>query len=437
MDRPQLLIARKRDGHELSKAAVEAFVDGVVSGAWTPGQTGAMLMAMLLRGMSMEETTWLTMAMLGSGEQLDLSYESRPVVDKHSTGGVGDKVSLVLAPLAAACGLAVPMLSGRGLGHTGGTLDKLDAIPGFRSRLSSVEIQDCVRKAGCVIAGQTERLVPADRTLYSMRDETATVESLPLITASILSKKLAEDLDALLLDVKFGCGAFMADQGQAEALGRLMVQLGKTSGCRVRALLTRMDAPLGRAVGNAVEVAECIAILNGAGSEPLIGLIIDQVAHLLTLAHPDWEWQEAHDLARRRLADGSARARFAAMLQAQGADVRILDEPDRLPKAALVRPLLWDGTTPVHVAAIDARAVAELVLGLGAGRRRASDEVDPATGLSGLVQVGESVQPGGVLADIHAADAIAWERAAGELRAAIQFSEKSVEPAALIAKVLE
>ncbi|MFO7724144.1 MAG: thymidine phosphorylase, partial [Oceanipulchritudo sp.] len=375
---PQSVISRKRDGDPLGEAEIREFVSGVVDGSWSRGQTGSMLMALFQRGLGREETVGLLQAMLHSGDTLDMEGIGRPVVDKHSTGGVGDKVSLVLAPLAAACGLAVPMLSGRGLGHTGGTLDKLESIPGFRVFLTPAEVRAQVERIGCVIAGQTERIVPADRILYAMRDETATVEHPALVATSILSKKLAEGLDALFLDVKFGRGAFFKEYAKAEELARLMVDLGKAAGCRVEAWLTRMDAPLGRAVGNAVEIEECIRMLKGEGSAELAAFICEQVAAMLVLSGDPESFEEALAIARERLSSGEALNRFRAMIEAQGGDVSVIEDPEGLPQARVVEDILHEEAEPVWISDVDARKVAELVLKTGAGRRNADEPVDHA-----------------------------------------------------------
>lgn len=358
-------------------------------------------MAIFQKGLDLDETGFLLEAMLHSGETLDMDRIKCPKVDKHSTGGVGDKVSLVLAPLAASCGLAVPMLSGRGLGHTGGTLDKLESIPGFNVFLPAKAIQKQVREIGCVMAGQTEALVPADRILYAMRDETVTVEHPALIASSILSKKLAEGIDCLLLDVKFGRGAFLKEFHEARMLANLMVDLGRAAGCRVEAWLTRMDTPLGTAVGNAVEVEECIEILKGEATGELADLIVDQVAGLVEMAGLAEDGGSALKLVRQKLSDGSALQRFASMIEAQGGDARVIDDPGRLPQAMHIIDILHEEATEAHVADVDALAIAGVVLETGAGRRRASDEVDHATGISQLVNQGDSLRPGDVIARLH------------------------------------
>lgn len=415
-------------------AAIREFVNGAVSGSWSRGQIGAMLMALFQQGLSLEETRVLLEEMLHSGEVFDMEGIGLPVVDKHSTGGVGDKVSLVLAPLAAACGLAVPMLSGRGLGHTGGTLDKLESIPGFRVFLDSRELRGQVGKIGCVIAGQTERIVPADKILYAMRDETSTVEHPSLVAASILSKKLAEGLDALLLDVKFGRGAFFEKFEEAEHLAQLMVDLGRAAGCRVGAWLTCMDAPLGRAVGNAVEVEECISIMKGEGPGQLAGFICELVAGMLFLSGKESSLESALDLARSKLDDGSALERFRAMVTMQDGDAGVIDNPDKLPRARLVHEVLHEESEPVYVRDIDARQIAGIVLETGAGRRNADDDVRHGSGISGLVCVGERVEPGDLLARIHADSSGQMEDWSSRLLASISFSSGPVEPASLIAR---
>lgn len=438
MERAQQIIRIKRDGGELSDGQIATFVGGVVSGRWTPAQTGAMLMAILQNEMNERETAALERCMRHSGEVLEFGEPGGPVVDKHSTGGVGDKVSLVLAPLAAACGLRVPMLSGRGLGHTGGTLDKLESIPGFRTALSSEEIRQQLAAVGCVMGGQTEDIVPADRILYSLRDETATVESLSLISASIMSKKLAEGLDALVLDVKYGRGAFMPNLMAAEDLARRMVAIGQSAGCRVAAWLTRMEEPLGGAIGNAVEVAESIEILRGGGPTALRDLILDLVAGMLHLGFDGRfaSMAEARELAVQRLDDGAALEVFRRLVAAQGGDVRVVDQPRLLPQATVTHPVLYPGAQPAYVAAIDGRLLAEAVLAMGAGRQKAGDPIDPATGISELVALGQRVEPGAELAMVHARGTAEWERAETALVAAIEFSAQPVEVAPLVTKVL-
>lgn len=423
---PQSVIRKKRDGGTLSAAEMDTFLSGVVSGEWSRAQAGAMLMAIFQRGLDLDETRLLLDGMLHSGELLDMEGIAAPKADKHSTGGVGDKISLVLAPLAAACGLAVPMLSGRGLGHTGGTLDKLESIPGFNVFLPANKIRKQVNRIGCVIAGQTESIAPADKILYATRDETATVEHPSLIAASILSKKLAEGIDALLLDVKFGRGAFLQDPAEAESLARLMVDLGKAAGCRVAAWLTDMDTPLGRAVGNAVEVEECIAILKSEGPDELTAFIVDLVAGMLELAELAPDFAAAQVIAEEQLACGAALERFREMVLAQEGNPDVIEDPSLLPQSPCTIDILFEEPSPAWVADVDARKIAEVVLDTGAGRRNADDTVDHSAGISSLACVGEQLEPGDILARIHHADPLREEEWVRQVEAAITFSPEPV-----------
>ncbi|MEX0323459.1 MAG: thymidine phosphorylase [Puniceicoccaceae bacterium] len=433
---PQSLIRIKRDGAVLSEDNIQEFLQGVLSGEWTQGQTGSMLMAIFQQGLTLEETTNLLKGMLHSGEVLDMSGVAGIKADKHSTGGVGDKVSLILAPLAASCGLSIPMLSGRGLGHTGGTLDKLEAIPGFNVFLTSQEIQNQVRDVGCVIAGQTEAIVPADKILYAMRDETATVENKSLIAASILSKKLAEGISVLLLDVKFGRGAFLEKFEEAEQLARLMVDLGEAAGCRVTAWLTSMDTPLGRAVGNAVEVEESIAILKGEGPDELAELVCEQVAGMLLLAGMETDEANALEKVRTRLADGSALECFRQMVSAQDGDTGIIENPSRLPQSKHVVDLFHEEPKRVYVADIDSREIADIVLETGAGRKNAGEDVDHSTGLSALVMVGDCVEPGDCICRFHHSNPEKEEDWIKRIRNSITLSSEPVQAQARIVKKL-
>ena len=367
-------------------------------------------MAIWLKGMTAEETAALTEAMMRSGTVADLSSVPLPKVDKHSTGGVGDKVSIHLAPMVASCGVAVPMISGRGLGHTGGTLDKLESIPGFRVNLTLPQYRDQVARIGCALIGQTAELAPADKKLYALRDVTATVECIPLICASIMSKKLAEGIDALVLDVKFGRGAFMAEKQRARELAQAMVAIGRSVGKPVRAVLTAMEQPLGRAVGNALEVAESVDCLKGAGPADTMEVTyaLGEQMLLITGAAPDAR------AARARLEEavrsGRALARFREIIVAQGGDPRVLTDPSALPRSAIAEPFV--SREGGWVSRVDARGVALAALRLGAGRARAEDRVDPAVGISGLAKIGERIPVGGLLGVIHASD----PAAAGEAR---------------------
>ena len=431
---PQHIIARKRDGHRLQAEEIAAFVRGATDGSWADYQLSALLMAIFLRGMTAEETAQLTDAMMRSGVVADLSHVPGIKVDKHSTGGVGDKVSLPLAPMVVACGVPVPMISGRGLGHSGGTLDKLESIPGFQTGLSLDAYRAQVKRIGCALIGQTKDLAPADRTLYALRDVTATVECIPLICASILSKKLAEGIDALVLDVKFGRGAFMKTLPEAKRLAEALVAVGRAGGKQVRALLTAMDEPLGRAVGNAVEVAESIACLRGVGPADLMEVTYALGAHMLILGGVARTTDESRSRLEASVRDGSALACFREIVTAQGGDARVVDEPERLPAATWQVPLVAESTG--FVGDVDAMAVALAALGLGAGRTRAADRIDPAVGVTALVKRGERVERGAPLCVIHANDPTALAKAKAALARAIVVTDEPPTLPPLIAEVL-
>ncbi|HXH05745.1 MAG TPA: thymidine phosphorylase, partial [Vicinamibacterales bacterium] len=320
------ILRRKRDGASLTRDEIRFIAAGAASGDLPDYQLAAWLMAVVLRGMTEEETAWLTEAMADSGERLDLSDVPGPKIDKHSTGGVGDKTSLLVAPLAAACGVRVPMMSGRGLGHTGGTVDKLQAIPGFRLDLSAEDVKAALARVGCVMLAQTEHIAPADRRLYHLRDVTATIESIPLICASILSKKIAEGIEGLVLDVKTGRGAFMRREAEARRLAEWLVAIGTRAGLRTEALLTDMDAPLGLAVGNALEVVEAIEALSGRGPDDLVTLSVLLAARMVRMGGLAGSLEEAARRVRDALASGRARETFARMVEQQGADPRVVDE---------------------------------------------------------------------------------------------------------------
>jgi pyrimidine-nucleoside phosphorylase len=403
------LIRKKRDAIELSGDELRFIVQGAVDGTVADEQLSAFLMAVYFRGMTAKELpAWLD-AMLHSGRVLDLSSIPGRKVDKHSTGGVGDKISLPLAPLVAACGVKVPMVSGRGLGHTGGTLDKLESIPGFNVNLSIARFTELVGELGVCLIGQTAEIAPADRKLYALRDATATVESVPLIASSILSKKLAEGIDALVLDVKVGRGAFMKSLDEARVLARTMVDLCRALGRGCTALLTDMDAPLGSAVGNAVEVQESIDILKGQGPHDVRELTLQLGVEMLKAGG-------APDGARQKLeqaiASGAALAKFQKLIEAQGGDPRVLDDPMRLPQPKLIREVRAQRSGVLT--ALDAGLVGLAAVDLGAGRGRKEDQVDHAAGLLLLKRVGDAVKTGDVLAELHAATEDRLD--AGELR---------------------
>jgi pyrimidine-nucleoside phosphorylase len=393
------IIRAKRDGAALGRQAIDAFITGVLDGSWADYQTSALLMAIVLRGMSADETAALTDAMVRSGRQIDLSVLGRPTVGKHSTGGVGDKVSIVLAPAVAACGVIMPKMSGRGLGHTGGTLDKLESIPGFRIGLSPDEFVAALRTVGCAIVGQTADIAPADKVLYALRDVTATIESVPLISASVMSKKLAEGSQALVLDVKCGRGAFMKTRDEALALARSLVAIGTAHGVRTEAFVTAMDGPLGRTVGNALEIQECLEVLTGAGPADLRALVETLGGRALQLAGRVTGDAEARAAIRAAIADGRALATLRAMVVAQGGDPAVVDDPSRLPRAHHVAAISAPGDG--RVAAVDAELVGRAAVLLGAGRDRAGDPVDHAAGIRLHVAPGDTVRAGDSLADLH------------------------------------
>jgi thymidine phosphorylase len=425
------LIRTKRDGGELTDEELRFLIEGVSDGSVSDAQVGALAMAIVLRGMSAAERVALTGAMTRSGEVLDWSDAGLPgpALDKHSTGGVGDKVSLLLAPIVAACGGAVPMISGRGLGHTGGTLDKLEAIPGYDTAPDPQAFRRAVASAGCAIVGQTAALAPADKRLYAIRDATGTVESIPLITASILSKKLAAGLDALVMDVKVGSGAFLPGREAASELARSIVEVARGNGLPTSALLTDMDRVLGRAAGNAVEVRESIDNLTGAArDERLLEVTLSLSAELLRLGGVEPDEDRARVAAEEALASGTAAERFAAMVRELGGPGDLLERPDTHLGAAPVT-VAAEPAEAGSVARVAVRAVGLAVVALGGGRTRETDPVDHAVGLTEVAAPGETVEPGGrPLALVHAAHDEAAGRAADSLRAAFTLGEPGAAP---------
>jgi pyrimidine-nucleoside phosphorylase len=431
---PQHVIARKRDGAELERGEIEAFVRGAADGSWADYQLSALLMAIYLKGMTARETASLTGAMLASGVVADLSAIKAPKADKHSTGGVGDKVSLHLAPMVAACGVAVPMISGRGLGHTGGTLDKLESIPGFRVGLSISEYRAQLGRIGLALIGQTDELAPADRKLYALRDVTATVESIPLICASILSKKLASGIDVLVLDVKFGRGAFMRDKARARELAVAITTVAKSMGKPTRAVLTAMDEPLGRSVGNALEVAESVGCLRGSGARDLMEVTYAIGVQMLLLAGASVDAADARSRLEGSISSGAALAKFREMVSAQGGDARTVDDTSLLQRARIRKPLA--APRPGFVAGVDALGVAFAALHLGAGRSRAEDPIDHAVGVDDLVKVGDKVGAGDPLCTIHANSDSSLREAAGILAKAIDIGDAPRPAARLVDEVI-
>ena len=411
------IIIRKRDGGTLGRDEIAFMVDGVTSGVVPEYQASALLMAILLRGMSSEETAWLTDAMVHSGVRVDLSDIPGIKVDKHSTGGVGDKTTLILAPLAAACGVPVPMMSGRGLGHTGGTLDKLEAIPGFNVNLSLPEMKAALAKVGCAMIGQTKEIAPADKTLYALRDVTGTVESIPLITASIMSKKIAEGIDALVLDVKTGSGAFMKTEADSRRLAESLVATGRASGVRTEAVITAMHAPLGRAVGNAVEVIECLEVLKGRGPADLLEISVDLTARMLVLGGVATTRAEARRQVEQAIASGAGLERFRRIIEFQGGDPHVVDDYGRLPSAPARHVV--QATRAGFLAGLDAELVGKASVALGAGRDRVQDPIDHGVGILVLAKPGDALREGdGVLELLY--------RDRGRLDAAVALASRAV-----------
>ncbi|MCU0494793.1 MAG: pyrimidine-nucleoside phosphorylase [Chloroflexaceae bacterium] len=428
------IIAKKRDGGTLTTDEIQFLVAGYTSGAVPDYQMAAWAMAVLLRGMDSRETADLTLAMAHSGDMLDLHDLAPLTVDKHSTGGIGDKTTLVLAPLVAALGLPVAKMSGRGLGFSGGTIDKLESIPGFRTALSAEEFRQAVREIGLVVAGQSGDLAPADKRLYALRDVTATVESIPLIAASVMSKKLAAGADCIVLDVKYGRGAFMSTPEQARQLAQTMVAIGQHAGRRVAAVLSSMEQPLGYAIGNALEVREAVAALRGRGPADLVELCLILGAELLLLAGKTTAESEARRMLEAALANGAAWRTFCRMVTNQGGDLAVLEEPDALPRAPVVLPL--PAPTSGVVAAIEGQTLGLMVNALGGGRERKEDTIDPAVGLVLAARVGDRVTAGEPLLHIHATRVADAERVAQPLLAAYTIGSEAVAPPPLVLEVV-
>jgi pyrimidine-nucleoside phosphorylase len=448
------LIESKREGKALAGGEIQNFVREFTAGTIPDYQMAALLMAIYFRGLDTAETTALTLAMRDSGDVLKFPKDKRPLVDKHSTGGIGDKVSLPLAPLLACLGFRVPMISGRGLGITGGTLDKLDSIPGFKTLLPAGKIVDQVQKIGCVICGQTDRMVPADKKIYALRDVSGTVPSIPLITASILSKKLAESLDALILDVKFGCAAFMQTKTDARKLAKAMVALGNECGVNTRAMLTDMNTPLGRAAGNWLEVKESVACLecrtgvapvsnskkNETGKMPVLrddlrSLVIDCAAHLLAQTSQSKSLAAARKQAGDCLDSGQPRKKWDEMLAAQGADLKAFNKKLALDHTAPVVVEL-KAEKPGFVSRCDARLIGEVIRNLGGGRLTKESGINYDVGIDRLAKSGDAVQKSSVLARIHAANQSQAKSACARLRAAFEISARRTVPDPLVIEVI-
>ncbi len=429
------IIERKRDGVELSKEEIEYFVRGYTAGDIPDYQAAALCMAIYFQGMTPRETADLTLAMAYSGETLDLHDIAPFVVDKHSSGGVGDKTTLVVGPIVAACGLPVGKMSGRGLAFSGGTLDKLESIPGFRANLTIEEFRRQLREVGLVVAGQTHDLAPADGKLYALRDVTGTVPAVPLIASSIMSKKIAAGADAIVLDVKVGSGTFMKTLDQAQALARLMVEIGVRLGRRMTAVISDMSQPLGRAVGNALEVIEAIETLRGGGPADFREHVLTVSAEMLAMRREDaGEPDEERVQAEQALDSGEAWRKFREFVAAQGGDVAAVEDPTRLPRAARVEP--FPAPTAGYVQAIDAAAIGMAVVDLGGGREKKGDPIDPAVGVIMRARIGDRVEAGQPLCEIHADDGERLAQARARLASAFTIGPEPVEPPPLIHQVL-
>jgi pyrimidine-nucleoside phosphorylase len=423
--RPQEIIRKKRDGNVLSRDEIEFFVNGVARGELADYQTSALLMAIFLNGMNADEQFALTEAMLNSGTRLNFSDINAPKADKHSTGGVGDKTSLVIAPLAAAAGLAVPMISGRGLGHTGGTLDKLESIPGYKVGLTLEEFRSVLERVGFAMMGQTSDIAPADRKLYSLRDATSTVEAIPLIVASIMSKKLAAGLDALVLDVKTGSGAFMRERSRAQELASELVKTGNAFGVRTQALITDMNQPLGHTVGNSLEVLECIKILRGESSAramPVRELSVELTARMVQQAGLESSIEVARTRVNGLLRSGHALELFRKNVEAQGGDPRVCDDPEKLLNLT-AKAVRIESSSNGFVTSIDTFAIGNAVAALGGGRVRIEDAIDPAVGYAVEAGLGDELKQGDVLGFIYCRDNVSPEEVIAQVRAAYTISD--------------
>ena len=424
------LIRQKRDGGALDRAAIDFFVSGVTDGSLPDYQASALLMAIVLRGMSGEETAGLTDAMVRSGVRVHYPDIDGTAVDKHSTGGVGDKTSLVLAPLVAACGGYVPMMSGRGLGHTGGTLDKLEAIPGFRTSLSLEELRQGLARVGCAMVGQTAEIAPADKRLYALRDVTGTVESIPLICASIMSKKIAEGIGGLVLDVKMGTGAFMKTRADSRALAESLVAIGVASGLRTEALITSMDAPLGRMVGNSLEVIESIETLKGKGPEDLEALSVLLAARMLIAAGMEDDESRAEVRIRHALQSGAGLEKLRAIIEFQGGDPGVVDDYARLPSAPDRHDVA--ASRDGYVSALHAEQIGRAAVSLGAGRGKLDDVIDPGVGIEVLAPIGASVRAGDPVLRVHHRGGRGLREAATSLAEAVQVATPPPKPGPLV-----
>lgn len=426
--RPQDVIRKKRDGLELTGDEIAFFIAGVTDGTIADYQISALLMAIFLNGMNEAEQALLTQAMLHSGSTLDFSSINKPKADKHSTGGVGDKTSLLIAPMVAACGVCVPMISGRGLGHTGGTLDKLESIPGYNVDLSAGEFERVLREVGYAMSGQTAELAPADKKMYALRDATSTVEAIPLIVASIISKKGAAGLEAMVIDVKVGSGAFMREEDQALALAHALVKTGNSCGIRTRALLTDMNQPLGQAVGNSVEVKECIELLRGeahALAEPVLDLSLELSAHMLVLSHVDTDVTTARSRLEKIVASGAALECFRKNVEAQGGDARVCDDPEKfLP--LVTESFRVESPRSGFITKVDTAEIGHAIASIGGGRVRIDDNIDPTVGFLPEVRIGDQLSEDHLLGTIYCRDESQAREAAARIQAAYEVGDQPV-----------
>ena len=421
------VIAKKRDGEALSREDIDAFIRDVSAAAIPDYQIAALLMAIVLRGMSDQETIWLTDAMVRSGDRIDLSSVPGTKVGKHSTGGVGDKVSIALSPIAAACGVVVPKMSGRGLGHTGGTLDKLESIPGYRVDLSAGEFERVLKTVGYAMSGQTAELAPADKKMYALRDATSTVEAIPLIVASIISKKGAAGLDAMVIDVKVGSGAFMRDENRARALAHALVRTGNACGIRTRALLTDMNQPLGQAVGNSLEVKECVELLRGEGTaaaQPVLDLSVELSAHMLVLSNVDESLAAARDRLGKIVSSGEALECFRQNVAAQGGEPRVCDDPAGfLP--LVTESFKVESPRSGFVTKVNTAEIGHAIAAIGGGRVRIDDTIDPTVGFIAQARIGDGVDEGAAIGTVYCRDHTRAKEAGRRIQAAYEIGEQS------------
>ena len=436
--RPQDVIRKKRDGLSLSREEIEFFIAGITNGRVADYQVSALLMAIYLNGMNDAEQQALTEAMLNSGNILDFTDIPKPKADKHSTGGVGDKTSIIIAPLVAACGVCVPMISGRGLGHTGGTLDKLESIPGYRVNLSATEFKQVLDQVGYAMAGQTAELAPADKKMYALRDATSTVESIPLIVASIISKKGAAGLDAMIIDVKVGNGAFMREESRAEELAHALVSTGNSCGIKTRALLTDMNQPLGGMVGNSLEILECINLLRREANEaarPVLDLSMELCAHMLVLANVDQTIEAAHERLDKVLKSGKALECLQKNVAAQGGDPRVCDAPqDFLPLVS--ETVKVESPRSGFITRVDTTEIGHAIAAIGGGRVRIEDTVDPTVGFTSELKLGDQVRAGDAIGVVYCGDSDAAAEAARRIQAAYEIGDAPMQLPQLVKEIV-